>query len=156
MIFLKVGYFGDTLGEDNIIEVPFIILNKYVPIELSRYVDNYSAEVSRRKVIYNDWYKKVLKGHTSAVKLPYRMKKIYQGYYIVATRREMKNASEAKSNIPRSPNTKLSCNQLNKKVKFCYKFGTKVPKSTRAALIMDMIINDTLWVDDITKYISAL
>ena len=34
VLFLKVGYFGDTLEKDNIIEVPFIILNKYVPIEL--------------------------------------------------------------------------------------------------------------------------
>ena len=33
-LFLNFGCVGDTLGEDNIIEVSFRILKKYPPIEL--------------------------------------------------------------------------------------------------------------------------
>ena len=32
VLLLKVGYDGDTIGEDNIIEIKFIILKKDVPI----------------------------------------------------------------------------------------------------------------------------
>ena len=46
-LFLKVKYSGGTLGEDNIIEVLFSILKKYLPIELAIYVNNYVVESSR-------------------------------------------------------------------------------------------------------------
>ena len=68
VLFLKAGYVGDTLNEDNIIKIPFKILKKDLPIELARYVKNYVVEASRWKGIYNAWYIKVLKGHTRAVK----------------------------------------------------------------------------------------
>ena len=42
--FLKVRYFVDTLGKDSIKLVPFSTLNKYIPIELARYVKNYAVE----------------------------------------------------------------------------------------------------------------
>ena len=74
VILLKGGYVGDTLGKDNIIEVPFIILKKDLPIELVRYVNNCVVEASRQKVLYNSWSTKVLKGQTRAVKNLYRMK----------------------------------------------------------------------------------
>ena len=45
------------------------------------------------------------------------MKEIDQGYRIVSTRRARNNASEEKSKMPRAISTKLSRNQLNKKIK---------------------------------------
>ena len=42
--FLKVRYFVDTLGKDSIKLVPFSTLNKYIPIELAGYVNNYAVE----------------------------------------------------------------------------------------------------------------
>ena len=78
-MFFKVRYVGGTVVKDNIIEVPFIILKKDVHIELARYVDNYIIEASRRKVVYNAWSTKVIKGHTRAVKRLYIMKEIYRG-----------------------------------------------------------------------------
>ena len=39
-MFLKVGCVGDTIVKDNIIEVPFIVLKRDVPIELEIYVNN--------------------------------------------------------------------------------------------------------------------
>ena len=51
---------------------------------------------------------------------------------------------------------KLSCNQHNYKIKVCEKFGIKIPKSTRGAIMMYRTNNNTIWVDDITKDISSL
>ena len=52
--------------------------------------------------------------------------------------------------------TKLSHSQRNKKIHFCDKFGIKVPNITREALMMDMMNNNTLWLDDITKDMYTL
>ena len=67
-LFLKVRYVGDTLGKDNITELPLITPNKDAPIELARYVKNYIFESSIQKGVYNAWSTKVLKGYTRAVK----------------------------------------------------------------------------------------
>ena len=72
------------------------------------------------------------------------------------SRRASKFSSEAKYKIPRALENKLSHNQLNKKIRVCEKFGIKVPNSTREALMMDRMNNNTLWEDDTTKDISAL
>ena len=131
-------------------------MKKHLPIELSRYVKNCVVEASRRKFVYNDWSTKVLKGHTRAVKCLCIMKEVYQGYRIIATRRYRKNESEAKSIIPRALKTKLPRNQHNNKIKFSEKFCVKVPKSTREALMMYMMNNNTLCADAIIKEMSAL
>ena len=68
MLFLKFRYVGDTLGKENILNVIFSILNKLVPIELVRYVENYVVESSIGKFSYNAWDIKVLKIHTRDVK----------------------------------------------------------------------------------------
>ena len=69
----------------------------------------------------------------------------------MATVRARKNVSEAKSKIPRALKTKLSRYQLNKKVKVRETFHIKVTNSTREALIMDRMENNTFLVDAITK-----
>ena len=97
VIFLNFRYIVDTLDRYNRIELPLSVFKKYVPTELARYVNNCVVEACT----------KLLKGHTIYVKLPYRMKAINQRYSIVATGRAMKNAPEAKLNMPRELNTKL-------------------------------------------------
>ena len=131
-------------------------MKKYVPIEISRYVKNCVVEASIRNFFYNACSTKVLKGHTRAVKCLCRMKEVYQGYRIIATRRSRKNESEAKSIIPRALKTKLPRNQHNNKIKFSEKFGIKVPNSTREALMMYIMNNNTLCADAIIKEMSAL
>ena len=84
------------------------------------------------------------------------MKEFDRGYRLVVTRRARKNASEAKSMIPRDFYNKISHNQRYKRIKVCDKFGIKVPNSNRKALMMDRMTNNTLWEDTITKYMSAL
>ena len=51
------------------------------------------------------------------------MNEIDQEYIIVEIWRARKNASEAKSNMPRAFRTKISCNKRNKKIKVYEKFG---------------------------------
>ena len=92
---------------------------------------NYVVESSRMKGIYNSWSTKLLKGHTSSFNRMYRMKEVYRCYITVATRRAGSYASEAISNMPKSHKSKLSHNQLNKKIKTFEKFGISVPKSIR-------------------------
>ena len=74
----------------------------------------------------------------------------------VVTRRSSNNALEAKSNMPRALKAKLSRNQRNNKTNDREKFCIKVPNSTREALMMDIMNNNTPWGYDITKDISAL
>ena len=84
------------------------------------------------------------------------MNEIDQGYIIVEIWRARKNASEAKSNMPRAFRTKIYRNQRNKKIKVYEKLGINIINSTREALIMDRMNNNNLWVDDITRDIYAL
>ena len=112
-MLLKVGYIEDTFVEYNVIEVPYSILKKYVPIELARYVKNHvfiPVEASRRKGVYNVWSTNVIKGHTIDVKHLYSIKETNQWYRIVATWRSRNNVSEAKYNKPRALKNKLSHN----------------------------------------------
>ena len=67
-MFLNVKYAGDILDKENIIEVKFNIFKKYLPIELTRYVDDYVVEESKWKGVYNYWCTKLIKGNTRAVK----------------------------------------------------------------------------------------
>ena len=62
-------YVGETLGEDNIIEVISEYLNKDVLVELVRYIRNHGVEASSRKVPFNSWSVKFLKGPTESHKV---------------------------------------------------------------------------------------
>ena len=63
-MFLKQRCIGETLGEDNIVEIRFKDLNKDVPVEPARYIRNHVVEVSRIKGPLDSWTVKVLKGPT--------------------------------------------------------------------------------------------
>ena len=79
-MFLKSGCVGETLGEDNIMEVQFEYLKKYVPVELRRYIRNHVVEASRRKCPFNAWGVNVLKGHNRDIRRLYRVNDIDRGY----------------------------------------------------------------------------
>ena len=84
------------------------------------------------------------------------MKEIDREYWIVATRRSRKNASEAKYKMTRVLKTKLFHNQHNKRIKVCDKFGIKVSNSTIWSLMMDRMNNNNLWEYAITNEMSTL
>ena len=64
----------------------------------------------------------------------------------MSTRRVRKNVSEEKSKMPRALKTKLSRNKCNKKIKLSGRFDIKVSNSTREALMMDIMNNNTIWL----------
>ena len=123
---------------------------------MARYVKDYVVEASIRKLIYNSWSAKSLKGYNRTVRCLYRMKGIVRGYRIVATRRTKKYTLEVKFKITRALRTKIPCNQCNKKMYTCKMFGIKVPNINGEALMMNKTNNNTLWEDYITKEMSAL
>ena len=80
ILFFKVRYVGETLGEYNITEVRFEDLNKDAPVEISRYTRNHVIEVSKRKGPFDAWAVKVLKVHTRANMRLYNIRYIDRGY----------------------------------------------------------------------------
>ena len=64
-------------------------------------------------------------------------------------------ASKAKSKMPIALNTKTPRNKCNRKIKVGEKFGIKVPTSTRQALFIYGMNNNTLWEDSIKNQMSA-
>ena len=156
MLFLKESYVVETLGEDNTVKVRFEDLEKDLPVELARYTLNCVLEASRRKVHFNAWAVKVLKGHIRAIRCLYCVKDIGRGYRLEIDRREKNQALEAKSNTPRSLKAKISRNEHNKVNKDREKFGYKIPNNSREALLLDSKNGKTLWADAIAKEMTAL
>ena len=95
-MFLKSGCVDETLGEDNIMEVQFEDLNKYIPVGLAIYIRNHDVEASSRKVPFNSWVVKVLNDHTRAISRLYHVKEIGGGYRMEMSRRAKKQALDAK------------------------------------------------------------
>ena len=77
---MKARYFGETLVEDNIMEVRFEDLNNDVPIELARYIRKHVVEASSIKGTFNAWVIKFLKGHTIDIRCLYHVTEVDKGY----------------------------------------------------------------------------
>eukprot|EP00957_Ditylum_brightwellii_P056887 4312482-Ditylum_brightwellii.AAC.1 len=60
LLIFKANYQSETLGEDNVLDVPFEILKKGAQIAVARYIKEYVVELLRRKGYYNEWATKKL------------------------------------------------------------------------------------------------
>eukprot|EP00957_Ditylum_brightwellii_P016417 1234964-Ditylum_brightwellii.AAC.1 len=58
---LKVKYYNEINGKDNIVEVPFGIIKKDEPVSLAKYIKRYVIESSRREGTFNVWATEVLR-----------------------------------------------------------------------------------------------
>ena len=87
---MKSRCVGETMGEDNIVEVRFEEINKDIPIELWKYIRANAVEASRRKVPFNSWSIKVIKDNTRSIRCLYRVKSVDMVYRIEMARRERK------------------------------------------------------------------
>jgi hypothetical protein len=69
VLILTVKYQGESMGE-HILEVPFAVLKKDIPLELAKYVRDHVLD---RKVngFYNQWANKTIKAHTRCIKRLY-------------------------------------------------------------------------------------
>lgn len=144
VLVLKARYQGHITGE-NIVEIPFSILKKDVPLECARYIRNYVVE-NRRHGNYNTWALNMIKKHTRAIRRLYRSYNIDKSMRVCKTRRANQNQKSQPLGVPRN----------TKKTKTTEKFGIKIPNNTREALLLDKMNGNTKWADAIAKEMLGL
>ena len=66
VLMLKANYFDDDV-QTTTLEIPFSILNEYVPLELEKIINNNVVE-ERRNGRYNAWAKKKIVKHARSVR----------------------------------------------------------------------------------------
>ena len=148
ILMLKVRYQGE---KDNVLDIPFSVLKKDVPLELAKYVRDHVVE-SRRKGRYNTWALDFIRNHSRAIRRLYRIynvdppsKKVRQDCvpsFATRTRRAKQN--------------RMSKNARNAKIKHREKFGIRIPSNVREALLFDKLNGNTKWADAILKEMNAL
>jgi hypothetical protein len=136
---LRVQYRGGL--ETHILDVPFTILKKDVPLELARYIRAKVIDAIRHG-FYNTWAKQTLKNHNRCVR---RLYHVYNVDSVLRTRRAAFNNT-----------TRVSRNTRNAKEKKKEKFGIRIPRNTKEALIFDKENNNSLWAETIAKEMDAL
>ena len=113
-------------------------------------------ETFRIKGPFNDWVKKVLKGHTRSIRRVYRFKEVDRVSSLEMDRRTNNKSLKEKSKIPRSLKEKMSRNELNKGIKDRGKFGYKIPNNYREVFLIGKKNVKNLWADKISKEMTAL
>lgn len=139
ILYLKVKYYDDNLVEDTVLEIPFSILKKDVPVELAKYIRSKVLE-HKRNGHYNTWAKTTLKAHNRTVR------RLHRYYNTGSTIRCYQNRLRRKL----STNKRIAMKGTREK------FGIKIPNSTREALLFDKLNNDTKWGDAIAKEMNGL
>jgi len=134
---LTVKYIGET--QDDVLEVPFKILKKDVPLELAKYIRDNVVE-SRRSGHFNTWATNVIKTHGRTVR---RMRRYYN---VGRTVRARKNRTKAG----------ISRNQRNAAMPMREKYGIRIPQSIRQAILFDEQNKNMLWQDSVAKEINSL
>ena len=138
VLHLKVKYIDND--QSHIVCVPFGILKNDVPLELARYIKEKVIESSRRG-FYSQWAKKVVTSYSRIVKRMHRVYRTSNMYEVQRTRR-------AQSNMEKASN--------NKKYKVQEKFGIKIPRNVKEALLFDKENKNSNWSDAIYKEMEAL
>ena len=122
-------------------DVPFAILKNDVPLELAKYIRDHILD-AKRNGRYNTWAKQTLKSHNRCIRRLYRAYAIDHMHRIYKTRRAKQN--------------RMSKNARNQTIHHREKSGIRIPNSTRDALLLDKINDNTKWADAITKEMNAL
>jgi hypothetical protein len=138
-LILNVEYQGEI--ELSIMEIPFSTLKKDVPLELARYVRNKVID-RKRNGFYQQWANKTLKTHTRCIR------RLYRSYNVGATMRVTR--------LRRVQKNRESRNSRNAKSLSPEKFGIKIPRNTREALLFDIDNKNTMWADAIAKEMASL
>jgi hypothetical protein len=90
-LILKTRY--RLLDDEDILEVPFGILKKDVPLELAKYIKNYVIEEKRGKGFFMEWSTRMLKTHSRCIKRLHRSYNIGKTMRVCHTRRAHQNIS---------------------------------------------------------------
>ena len=109
-------------------DVPFLVLKKDVPLELSKYIREYVTD-GRRNGCYNTWAKNAIKQHQRTAKRLYRACNISKVRRVEVSRRAKDNR--------RSKNTRNAEHAAKNGPK--NKFGMLAPRNTFEALEFDAV-----------------
>jgi len=159
---LKVKYYNESNGKDNVVEVPFGIMKKDEPVSLAKYIKRYVVESSRRNGTFNVWATKVLKANARAIRRLYRIKEVDKAFRIGGTKVSRRNRQLMRGEVldtkdcQKEIKRKLSRNARNQKKKIREKFGIKISRNTREALLLDKKNGDSKWAEAICKEMDAL
>ena len=122
-------------------EAPFSVIKKDRPIEVAKYIKNQVIE-DKRGGKYNTWAKKIL------IRTQRVIKRMRRSHNISRINRIYK-LKQIKIN-------RMSQNKRNEKKGLRTKFGIKVPRNVKEALIFDAENKTTEWADAIAKEMMAL
>ena len=134
ILMFKVRYTGDVDETD--VDLPFSILKKDQPMDTARYISNHVLD-DKRNGRYNSWAKNRMKKHARTIRKLYRIHGINSkirkndDQYLKSVIKRMKNQNKTK-------------------------FGIKIPRNVKEALLFDKFNKNTLWADAIAKEMEAL
>ena len=131
ILIFKTRYVGDI--DEAIVDIPFVVLENDEPVIVTRYIKEHVVE-DKRQGHYNTWSKKTLKYHTRTIRRLYRLFEM---------------------DLKLTKMEQLKIRKINK-AKGENKFGIKIPRSVKEALMFDKENKNTKWVDAIAKEIQNL
>lgn len=157
VLLLKARYQGQSSGE-NVMEVPFRLLRKDVPLECAKYIRQHVIDSNRRSQgPHTEWANKFIKQHSRATRRLYRIYNIDASMRYQRSRRAKNNRTAATLAFDATHHT---ANKKKKKARPKEKFGVTVPRSTRHALLLDKAAIGTAlegkWAEAIQKEMKSL
>lgn len=149
ILYFHIRYL-DQHQEEIVCEHPFDTVKKDIPLEIAKYIRNYVVDSSRKGYLIT-WALKVIKQHGRAVRRLYRAYNIGRTMRLHRTRRAKANCriSQLSSGLDK-PMPK------RKRIPPGEKFGFKIPRSTREALLLDQEAQNHLWAEAIAKEMDSL
>ena len=158
-ILILTARFQGTTDDGHIMEVPFPVLKKDVPLECAKYIKNYVIDSATRGAgRYTSWATTVLKQHTRTVR------RLSRSYNIGASLRYDRNR-RAKINrhtaqLATLATTGTTMTKKKAKPRPTEKQGILIPRSIRHALLLDQKAIGTpregKWAEAVAKEMDGL
>ena len=158
ILIFTARFQGSSNGE-HLVEVPFSILKKDVPLECAKYIRNYVLDsTSRRSGTYTTWATTMLKQHTRAVR---RLHRAYgTGISMRYSRNRRAKINSTASTLAYQAIHGSTPQKKAKKVRPIEKQGITIPRSIRQAMLQDLASVGTpqegKWGAAITKEMDGL
>ena len=140
VLMLKTRYWSAIMDDTILIEVPFPIAKKEQPVAIAKYIRQYVQD-ERRNGFFNSWAQKTLKAHSRSIRRLHRL------YNVDASMRVMKMR-----HLKPTTGTTTS----TKSAPIVEKYGIKIPRNTREALLLDKQNRNNKWGEAIMKEMKSL
>jgi hypothetical protein len=158
-ILILTARFQGATDEENIMEVPFQVLKKDVPLECAKYIKNYVIDSStRRSGRHTSWANTVLKQHSRTIRRLARVYNVGASFRYDRNRRAKINRHTAQ--LASLAITGATPQKKKAKPRPTEKQGILIPRSIRHALLLDQkAIGTSLegkWAEAVTKEMDGL